>query len=408
MQAVSSLNGMAEGDIAAVQPQRGPEGWENWHALAAGKPYTDETAELACYSDSHLIGEIRDGLGPFQLLNTVPGGTVNPQPGAIEPTLVIRIDVHDDYENTYQRDEWSKIDATSYHGGGVGDELSALLSLALGIRLRNGGMTRVFGSWAQDDPRGKPVESGHERPSIVAPTRGRPAVLPGIARANVNLEEARKWLTSYTAPQREDAIALVRAARQYEQAVWISDAAPGISWLQFVSAVEVAAVHWREYRKSTPIDRLRAASPKIAEIIEPAGDDVLREVASFLAPQLRATDRFLKFLAKFAPPPPEARPQHARLDWDNLQPAFREIYARRSEALHGGIPIPSAMCNVPRSFDESGAYEETMGAIGAWSGTAYWPASAVPMYLNTFEYIARGALLTWWRRLAEVDALAGT
>jgi hypothetical protein len=161
------------------------------------------------------------------------------------------------------------------------------------------------------------------------------------------------------------------------------------------------ALNWRDFKKSSPIERLRAAAPKVIEIVEPAGDDVLRELANYLAPQMRATDRFLKFLAEFAPPPPPHRTQHARLDWANLEPAFGEIYRRRSEALHGGIPIPRAMCLAPRAFDDTGAYEETIGAIGVWNGTAYWPASAVPMFLNRFEYIARAALLAWWRRLGE-------
>lgn len=195
---------------------------------------------------------------------------MNPQPGAIETTLVIRVDVHDDYKSTYRREEWSKIDVSAYHGGGVDDEISALLSLGLGIRLRSGGMTRMFGRYSQGDPRGKPTEFAHEAPNVVAPTRGRPAVLPRIARGNVNLGEARNWLISYCRLPRADAIALVRAARQYEQSVWIADAAPGIAWLQLVSAVEVAAVHWRDYKKTKPLDRLRAANPKIAEIIEPA------------------------------------------------------------------------------------------------------------------------------------------
>lgn len=88
------------------------------------------------------------------------------------------------------------------------------------------------------------------------------------------------------------------------------------------------------------------------------------------------------------------------LDWSKLRPAFAEIYDRRSEAVHGGVPIPWAMCFSPREEPEAGAVEEAVGALGVWSGgDAYWPASTVPMYLNTFAYIVRGSLLNWWKSL---------
>jgi hypothetical protein len=61
------------------------------------------------------------------------------------------------------------------------------------------------------------------------------------------------------------------------------------------------------------------------------------------------------------------------------------------------MPIPWPMTYPPRELE--GALEESVGAKGAWSGEAYWPADAVPMYLNTFEYIVRNALQAWWRWL---------
>ena len=63
---------MADEGATPNEPLRGPDGWENWRAQMEGKPYAEQTVEMTCYSDSHLVGEIREG--PFQLLNTVPGG----------------------------------------------------------------------------------------------------------------------------------------------------------------------------------------------------------------------------------------------------------------------------------------------------------------------------------------------
>ena len=43
----------------------------------------------------------------------------------------------------------------AYHGGQVADELASLVSLALGVRLENGGLTRVFE--LDGDPHGQPI-----------------------------------------------------------------------------------------------------------------------------------------------------------------------------------------------------------------------------------------------------------
>jgi hypothetical protein len=214
----------------------------------------------------------------------------------------------------------------------------------------------------------------------------------------MNLESAVELMQTYPKLSVKQSVALVRAARQYEQGVWVADADPGISWLALVGAVEVAATHWR-YMKGDVVERFRENAPGIAAIVEPAGHEITLKLAKELAPQLKAGDRFRKFLLAFVVDPPQPRPEHAELDWSNLDDALREIYTRRSEALHGGIPIPHVMQMAPRRSG-NGAYEETIGAIGAWSGPNYWPAEAVPMNLHTFEYIVRNALVSWWREMA--------
>lgn len=396
-----------------MEAPRGPDGWENWRAFERGDAGEGEIVEFSYYSDSHLTGEIRGDLGPYEFLNTVPAGPIPPQPGAVEHSLVIRVAIHDAYENPYRRpgrhddpeSGWRKPDVESYHGGGVGDELGALLALALGIRLRCGGITRSFGGLSVDDPLGRPVEYAHETPPIGRPARNRPAVLPRVARSSVNLDQAVPLMKTYPKLGLEDAVALVRAARQYEQGVWVCDADAGISWLAFVSAVEVAAERWRGYKKGSVVDRFYANAPDIAAIVEPAGHEIVLALAKALAPQLKSGDRFRKFLTSFAPGPPEPRPIHAALDWSNLDAALREIYARRSEALHAGVPIPHVMRMAPRP-DQDGQFEETIGAIGVWSGPNYWPSTSVPMNLHTFEYIVRQALLAWWRQMTATTTAA--
>ncbi len=193
-------------------------------------------------------------------LRSAPGSVERAGADEVQPTSCGVRRVHDDYDHVYRRTEWDKVDVSTYHGGAIGDELGGLLAPVLGIRLRCGGTTRIFGADWTNDPRGAPGEFQHHRPSIVRPRRNYPPTLPRIARESVSLPSAQDLLNTYPTLPRTDAIALVRAARQYEQAVWISDADPGVSWLQLVSAIEIAAVHWREYRKGDVFERVGFAN----------------------------------------------------------------------------------------------------------------------------------------------------
>ena len=79
--------------------------------------------------------------------------------------------------------EESKTDDKSYHGGAIEDEIASLVSLALGIRCRSGGVTRRW--WCQvdeskNDPLGYPFEYDHRPPIWTPPARGN-AMLPTLA-----------------------------------------------------------------------------------------------------------------------------------------------------------------------------------------------------------------------------------
>jgi len=322
---------------------------------------------------------------------------MSPQPGYAELALVMRVDAHDDYEAPFAWEDQKEPQLGSYHGGTLGDEIASLVALALGCRMRSGGITRTFGA-INDDPRGQPAEWEHRSPALAAPLRGRSSVLPSIAR-EVHLEEAVLLLDTYLRLSPKDATALVRAARGYERGLWGADDDPGMAWVAMIGAVEVAAVHWRSSLHSSRLEELKRSWPELAKAIEPAAQEVAEEVAKLLAQQVRSTARFRAFLEEFRPDPPEPRPAVFALDWSNLRPAFTEIYSRRSEALHGGTPIPWPMVYAP-SVAPNGAVDEFSGGLGSASGDAYWPAHATPMYLNTFAYIARGALTAWWRSMA--------
>ena len=73
---------------------------------------------------------------------------------------------------------------------------------------------------------------------------------------------------------------------------------------------------------------------------------------------------------------------------------LRQVYNYRSKALHSGTPFPDPMCSAP--FDTDSRPEERPSSISAAAAGAVWQAKDLPMYLHTFAYITRGALLNWW------------
>ena len=137
-----------------------PLGWANWRALLEGKPSLG-AVEVGCYTDASPTGQLEDGLGPLQVINTVPGER---QIGLANMALVIRLEMHQKLEPGQV--SWSRTNVASYTGADAGDELGALLAVALGIRCRSGGMIRNF---EPGDPRGQPSEFDHARPYLAPP-----------------------------------------------------------------------------------------------------------------------------------------------------------------------------------------------------------------------------------------------
>jgi hypothetical protein len=206
-----------------------------------------------------------------------------------------------------------------------------------------------------------------------------------------------------------ESIALVRASRLYQDAIWIAEAEPQSSWLMLVSAAETAANHWRA-AKETTIERLRTAKPALAELLERVGgEEHLSQVADMIADYMGATRKFLDFLMDFMPDAPVPRPrEYDQHSWepDALEKSLKTIYDWRSRALHGGTPIPSPMCDEPIRSGEG--WSKVMVGYGAGAYGGVWTAQDVPMKLHLFEYIVRGAFLKWWESMLQPAELPRT
>lgn len=68
--------------------------------------------ELALHSDARFLAEVNEGLGPYQLLNTV----ADVEESTLSPTVILRVNNHlPDREPTFELEE---SEFTAYHGAG--------------------------------------------------------------------------------------------------------------------------------------------------------------------------------------------------------------------------------------------------------------------------------------------------
>lgn len=372
---------------------KGPMCYQNWHAALEDKPL-QWTVEVPLYSDvGGITGQLTKGFGPYQLLNT--GAFLFPKSTSVRPVMVLRVDEH-------QELEWGDMDRTEtqdYHGGSLCDEIAALVSLCLGIRLKAGEISRRFDP--KGDPKGSPQAIGLQEVPVFSGNRcGR--VLPEAVgeRSIQNIP----LLCKLPKLCPKDAAVLVRSARMYQEAIWVAEAQPELSWLLLVSSVEVVADH--RMVENTPIETMieimRTSEPELVAVLEKCGDEALvREVAQVSKKRLGATRKFSDFLLEFCPPPPKTRPSEPlRVVWKDQEGAFRKaltvIYGHRSRALHGGIPFPPPMCEAPL---EGNNFSEIPIGLATKARGGTWVRKDTPMLLHAFEYIVRNALLNWWESL---------
>jgi len=124
--------------------------YENWHAHRLGQQ-SDVIFEFPLYSDSDSIPEIRNELGPYQVLQSRREVPILQDC----PSLILRVIRHG----------WARHEQT---GEKIPDEFASLLSLLSGTRLAAGSnYTRRFGF--DDDPLGQPIFS-HETLVVPRPT----------------------------------------------------------------------------------------------------------------------------------------------------------------------------------------------------------------------------------------------
>jgi hypothetical protein len=292
----------------------------------------------------------------------------------------------------------TRSDTTNYHGGSSEEEIAALIGLALKIRLRPGGSTRFIDvEKGIEQPR---TENPAQIPQLMRDPRSSP-MIPGLEKTT---RITREILVDYPNLSPSAATALVRAARLFQNGLWLADSVPNESWLMFVSSVEVAAVYWRD-EVGDPEALIRELEPEWAARLDRTGDPtVTADMGKYWKRLLRATARFVDFIITHLPDPPVERPTMSRVEWTEevLRKAMKKIYGYRSDALHSGIPFPAPMRLPPvtATHEDKAPIERPLGLTTGSQG-GVWVRDDLPLFLHVFVHIVHGALLKWWNELKE-------
>jgi hypothetical protein len=382
---------------------RGPHAWLNWYAERAGLPRREKAhldavvlhpiwEEFALYTDAAITRQTGLTFGPYELMGLDP--VAEPRLGFARKAYLLRMWDHLS-DTPSAGPEVVRDDVETYFGGDIADELAALLGLALARRVRSGGSVRV-GVPRDHWSLGYPSEMKHHLPALEPPRRA--PMIHWLAQP-VALADAESLLLTYPALAAPDAVALVRAARQYVDGLWLADADPRLAWIKLIGALEVAANRYDDTREESDLDQLKRHRRELAKLLEKAPPEVAERVASELARIYNVERKLRSFVKRFDPGPPPVRPASAwRFEWEKLDSALRVIYDHRSRDLHDGIAFPWVLCEPP-DLTSDGFPAERFPALGISGKGGQWSADALPMFLHVFAHIAGGALRKWWATL---------
>jgi hypothetical protein len=220
----------------------------------------------------------------------------------------------------------------------------------------------------------------------------------------VALPAATPLLEAYPELEAADAVALVRAARQYVDGLWLADADPRLAWIKLFGALEAAANRYDDTREESDLDQLKRHNRKLYRAVMMAGAEVAETVAREVARLYNVERKLRSFVKRFDPGPPAIRPAPAwQFDWSNLDEAVGILYDHRSRDLHDGIAFPWVLCEPPH-LTEDGTPAERFPGLGVAGMGGQRTAEALPMDLHVFAHVAGGALCKWWANLPRLGA----
>ena len=368
---------------------------ENWLRHNNGDAHTS-AFECVFYTDSGILGQVEGECGPYHFLNPV----VSPYRrgvGRVLPAIVLRCY----YKREPQAASHREVPNNSlYHGGWIIEEIAAISSLFMGIRILASEITREFHN-LELNPTGQPVGYNHKSPPTLT-IHASSTILPCAYSPTVNLSalhDAEKVLSLDS----DQEIAFIRAARLYQDALWIAESDPNMAWLLLVSAIEAVA-GCNRIASATNRELFQQGYPDLCERLKSEGHaECIDWLSEHFAPLTKATQTFINFSLEFLPPAPAERPlEFMRIDWTSgfWKSAFKKIYAYRSKALHEGTPFPLPMMDPPYLHNNCAVpAEKGTTSLGVRVGNASWEAADLPINLNLFTQVTRQLILKWLDRI---------
>lgn len=189
----------------------GPWSYRNWLRHLAGG-ITQGFYEVPLYSDAHITGDISDGVGPYKIKHAFSNGPH-------DPSLLLFVR---SYFTQNDLPNFQKTDDSSFTGMSLADEIAVLVSLTTGARMVAGETTRTY----DQDMKLDIVTGDLGRPTWFHPKSfmGKERrIIPGAMGTVLISDEVIQHFHKLSAAQ---ATTLLRAARSYRDALWISEVEP--------------------------------------------------------------------------------------------------------------------------------------------------------------------------------------
>jgi len=348
--------------------------------------------EFSIYSDSSFTGDLGDEK-TYSFLNMLPMHETG-----VNPTIMVQAKSALDTSKIIYIDENPNID--DYHGGWINDEIAALISLKLGVRAHAGSNLREYNGHSH--PYGSP-RAEHNPPPPLLLKRG--YVVPS-AKKEVSINDLKTINDIYKLSE-SDFNSLIKAARNFQDSLWICESSPNLAWLLMISAIEVAANCWNS-KSGDPIQRLKVAKPQLFNKLNDLNiQGLTEEIANEFSDSMGAAKKFRDFCLCFLPDEPAKRPEYGRIKWNRntLRDIFNTIYRLRSNALHAGKPFPQPMCSPPDNFfgisEQAVSSPKAKGSFAPKKSTlgATWSYKEAPINLNLFVHMTHSILNKWWDSL---------
>lgn len=307
--------------------------------------------------------------------------------------ITVRVNLYTNNQTKNEKHEILNFDAH------IGDELSGLISVALGVKNFCTGKSRTFHSPGSivGDPYGEPFFSEAFIPPRLEALAAFP-ILPELTRA-VYPDRELYELGSLVMASPKRYKAFIRAACLYKDSLEMVEHDPNLSWILMVSALETAAAT-EDDPNTQPVQQIKDGFPELFNILQNSTDEKITEqTANIIAPTLKATSKFIKFCIQHLPTAPDLRPKNdaARISWEpeSIKKILSTIYGYRSKYLHTGQRFPSLMSKPPYQNEERPCIQREKDYF-----SRDWKRQEVPLNLHTFNYIARHVLINWCKSFA--------